>query len=116
MIGVCIYNVVYDAQMVQLTAMNDSLYEHPLASKAAQHTRQRHRDILRGYRQEFAKIEENHRMRVERESLLEDGGNGGAGGSSSHSSGLSRRDMYLKENQHVQKYAISRRCLNCCLY
>lgn len=82
--------------------MNERLLDYASASAAADHTRQRHRDILKGYRQEFTKIEENHQMRVERESLLGGGGIAALGGSNS---GLSRRDMYLKENQHVHKYA-----------
>lgn len=83
--------------------MNERLLDYASASAAADHTRQRHRDILKGYRQEFTKIEENHQMRVERESLLGGGGIATLGGSNS---GLSRRDMYLKENQHVHKYAM----------
>lgn len=82
--------------------MNDRLLDYPSTSSAADHTRQRHRDILKGYRQEFTKIEENHQMRVERESLLH-GGSGLGGGGGGQSGGLSRRDMYLKENQHVHK-------------
>lgn len=50
-----------------------------------------------GYRQEFSKIEENHKTRVEREQLLR-------GSAHNSNAGLSRRDMYLKENTHVHKY------------
>lgn len=84
----------------QLTEMNERLLDYATTSAAADHTRQRHRDILKGYRQEFTKIEENHQMRVERESLL---GGGAMAALAGGNSGLSRRDMYLKENQHVHK-------------
>lgn len=64
------------------------------------HTLQRHREILQGYRQEFNKICANHTTRIEREELLR---GSGIATSSTASSGLSRRDMYLKESAHLHK-------------
>lgn len=50
-----------------------------------------------GYKQEFNKIQANHTTRIEREELLR-------GSGISSNSGLSRRDMYLKENTHLGRY------------
>lgn len=52
--------------------------------------------FCQGYKQEFNKIQANHTTRIEREELLR-----GSGISSSSTSGLSRRDMYLKESSHL---------------
>lgn len=57
---------------------------------------------MKGYRQEFNKIQANHTTRIEREELLRGSGINTATSSNSPSnSGLSRRDMYLKENTHI---------------
>lgn len=53
--------------------------------------------ISQGYKQEFNKIQANHATRLEREELLR-------GSGISMSSGLSRRDMYLKETTHLHGY------------
>lgn len=52
--------------------------------------------IFKGYKQEFNKIQANHTTRLEREELLR-------GSGISMSSGLSRRDMYLKESTHLHR-------------
>ncbi|XP_075147633.1 golgi SNAP receptor complex member Gos28 [Haematobia irritans] len=85
------------AQMLdKLSSINESMAELPTTGAAAIHTLQRHREILQGYRQEFNKISANHTMRLEREELLR-----GSGLNSPSISGLSRRDMYLKESSHI---------------
>ncbi|XP_013108596.2 Golgi SNAP receptor complex member 1 [Stomoxys calcitrans] len=85
------------AQMLdKLSSINESMTELPTTGAAAMHTLQRHREILQGYRQEFNKISANHTMRLEREELLR-----GSGLNSPSISGLSRRDMYLKESSHI---------------
>lgn len=62
------------------------------------HTLTRHRDILHSYRTEFNKISQNHEIQVEREELLRGSGLMNNGGNS-----LNRRDMFVKENQHISK-------------
>uniref|UniRef100_A0A0K8TSV6 Golgi SNAP receptor complex member 1 n=1 Tax=Tabanus bromius TaxID=304241 RepID=A0A0K8TSV6_TABBR len=91
-------------QMLErLSSINESMAELPVSGAAMIHTLQRHREILQGYRQEFNKICANHTTRIQREELL--GGPNTATGLSSlnspSSSGLSRRDMYLKESTHL---------------
>lgn len=89
----------------QLSGLNEKMAEIPGTGAAVMHVLQRHREILHGYRQEFLKIQANHTTRMEREELLRGSGlgpgAGGAGMSSPSTSGLSRRDMYLKENTHL---------------
>lgn len=75
--------------------------ELPTTGAAAMHTLQRHREILQGYRQEFNKISANHTTRLEREELLR---GSGLSTNSPSISGLSRRDMYLKESGHINRY------------
>lgn len=70
--------------------------ELPSNGTAMMHTIQRHTEILQGYRQEFNKIRANHTTRIEREELLR-----GSGIGTPSTSGLSRRDMYLKESTHM---------------
>ncbi|XP_023166876.1 Golgi SNAP receptor complex member 1 [Drosophila hydei] len=83
----------------KLSALNESMSELPATGSAAMHTLQRHREILHGYRQEFNKICANHTMRIEREELLR--GSGLATSGSPSISGLSRREMYMKESGHL---------------
>ncbi|CAD7086891.1 unnamed protein product [Hermetia illucens] len=82
----------------RLSEINESMAEIPSSGTAMMHTLQRHREILQGYRQEFNKICANHTTRIEREELLR---GSGIATSSTASSGLSRRDMYLKESAHL---------------
>ncbi|XP_005176447.1 Golgi SNAP receptor complex member 1 [Musca domestica] len=87
------------AQMLdKLSSINESMTELPTSGAAMMHTLQRHREILQGYRQEFNKISANHTMRLEREELLR---GSGLSTNSPSISGLSRRDMYLKESSHI---------------
>lgn len=76
--------------------------ELPASGAAAMHTLQRHREILQGHRQEFNKICANHTTRIEREELLRGSGLS-TNLNSPSSSGLSRREMYLKEGGHIYK-------------
>ncbi|XP_037824284.1 Golgi SNAP receptor complex member 1 [Lucilia sericata] len=87
------------AQMLdKLSSINETMAELPTTGAAAMHTLQRHREILQGYRQEFNKISANHTTRLEREELLR---GSGLSTNSPSISGLSRRDMYLKESGHI---------------
>lgn len=85
----------------KLSGLNEKMAEIPGTGAAVMHVLQRHREILHGYRQEFLKIQANHTTRMEREELLRGSGLGPTGMSSPSTSGLSRRDMYLKENTHL---------------
>ncbi|XP_031626013.1 Golgi SNAP receptor complex member 1 [Contarinia nasturtii] len=79
----------------KLSEINDKMSEIPLTADSYMiHTLQRHREIFNGYKQEFSKIQANHTTRLEREELLR-------GSGISMGSGLSRRDMYLKESTHL---------------
>lgn len=85
----------------KLSGLNEKMAEIPGTGAAVMHVLQRHREILHGYRQEFLKIQANHTTRMEREELLRGSGLGPTSMSSPSTSGLSRRDMYLKENTHL---------------
>lgn len=85
----------------RLSTINESMAELPASGTAMIHTLQRHREILQGYRQEFNKICANHTTRIEREELLRGSGISTSSLSSPSTSGLSRRDMYLKESSHL---------------
>ncbi|XP_055385619.1 Golgi SNAP receptor complex member 1 [Condylostylus longicornis] len=86
----------------RLSSVNEMLAELPSTGTASMHTLQRHREILQGYRQEFNKICANHTTRMEREELLRGSGLSNTGTlSNPTTSGLSRRDMYLKESGHI---------------
>lgn len=84
--------------LTKLSMLNDKMAQLKLNGTAQIHTQTRHRDILNSYRTEFEKITQNHTLKLEREELLR-----GSGIISSSTSSLSRRDLYLKENQHVSK-------------
>lgn len=76
--------------------------ELPSSGTAMIHTIQRHTEILQGYRQEFNKIRANHVTRIEREELLRGSGISTSSlNSNTSNTGLSRRDMYLKESSHL---------------
>jgi golgi SNAP receptor complex member 1 len=83
----------------KLSELNEKMSSLPASGAAMMHTLTRHRDILHSYRTEFNKIAQNHTIQVEREELLR--GSGLMNGSSG--SAVSRRDMYVKENQHISK-------------
>lgn len=61
---------------------------------------------FQGYKQEFQKIQANHNTRIEREELLRGSGISNSSLNPSNS-GLSRRDMYLKESSHIHGYITS---------
>ncbi|KAK4323547.1 hypothetical protein Pmani_005779 [Petrolisthes manimaculis] len=69
------------------------------SSVATIHTLQRHRDILQDYTHEFQRTNNAIISRKEREQLL----GVGRGGNNNNKSlaGLSRRDLYLKESEHL---------------
>lgn len=82
----------------KLSEMNEKMTSLPTSGAAMIHTLTRHRDILHSYRTEFNKITQNHNIQVEREELLR-----GSGLMNTSNGSLSRRDMYVKENQHISK-------------
>lgn len=84
----------------KLSEMNEKMTGLPTSGAAMMHTLTRHRDILHSYRTEFNKITQNHTIQVEREELLRGSGlmNGSSGGTAHN-----RRDVYVKENQHISK-------------
>lgn len=74
--------------------------EQPVSGAAMLHTLQRHRDILADLSRDFRKTTSQHEVRREREDLLR-------GSDSFRSDGINnRRDMYLKENQHLHRWVI----------
>ncbi|XP_017141023.1 Golgi SNAP receptor complex member 1 [Drosophila miranda] len=88
-----------EQMLEKLSTLNESMSDLPATGAAAMHTLQRHREILHGYRQEFNKICANHTVRIEREELLR--GSGLTTSGSPSISGLSRREMYMKETGHL---------------
>ncbi|XP_058791200.1 Golgi SNAP receptor complex member 1 [Phymastichus coffea] len=82
----------------KLTLVNEKMSEIQPNGAAMLHTMQRHKEILKDYNMEFNKTRNNFVSRKNREELL--------GGTSKEKdykgmSGLNRRDMYLKESQHI---------------
>ncbi|KAK9892755.1 hypothetical protein WA026_021948 [Henosepilachna vigintioctopunctata] len=80
----------------RLTQINEHIAEQPVSGAAMLHTIQRHRDILADLSKDFRKTNSQHESRREREDLLH--------GSTENfrSEGINnRRDIYLKENQHI---------------
>uniref|UniRef100_D3TQT7 Golgi SNAP receptor complex member 1 n=1 Tax=Glossina morsitans morsitans TaxID=37546 RepID=D3TQT7_GLOMM len=88
-----------EQKLDKLASINEVMAESSCSSAgtstAAMHILQRHREILLGYRQEFNKISANHTARIEREELFRGPEN------ISKISGLNRRDMYMKESNHL---------------
>lgn len=85
--------------------------EQSISGAAMLHTLQRHRDILNELTREYHKTNSLYETRKEREELLRGGSsNNAASGSfgrqnSSNADGVNnRRDLFLKENQHLHKY------------
>ncbi|KAF7284711.1 golgi SNAP receptor complex member Gos28 [Rhynchophorus ferrugineus] len=80
----------------KLTQVNERLSEQPVSGAAMLHTIQRHREILADLSRDFRKTNSQHESRREREDLLR-GSN-----DTFRSDGVNnRRDMYLKESQHI---------------
>ncbi|KAG5672463.1 hypothetical protein PVAND_002590 [Polypedilum vanderplanki] len=86
--------------LAKLSELNEKMAQMKPSGTAMIHTQSRHRDILNSYRTEFNKIIQNHNLKVEREALLSNSGLLNSPSNNSSSS-LSRRDMYLKESQHL---------------
>ncbi|KAI9584820.1 Golgi SNAP receptor complex member 1 [Glossina fuscipes] len=86
-----------EQKLDKLASINEAMAESSSAgtSTAGMHILQRHREILLSYRQEFNKISVNHTARIEREELFRGPEN------ISKISGLNRRDMYMKESNHL---------------
>ncbi|XP_060534364.1 Golgi SNAP receptor complex member 1 [Cylas formicarius] len=81
----------------KLSQVNERLSEQPVSGGAMLHTIQRHREILADLSRDFKKINSQHESRREREDLLR-----GSSDSSYRTDGINnRRDIYLKENQHI---------------
>ncbi|XP_050087472.1 Golgi SNAP receptor complex member 1 [Anopheles aquasalis] len=94
-------SIEIEQMLDKLSNINEKMAELPASGTAVMHVLQRHREILHGYRQEYLKIQANHTTRIEREELLRGSGLGNSAIGSPSTSGLSRRDMYLKENTHL---------------
>lgn len=83
--------------LTALTDINERMNSSPHGSSVATiHTLQRHRDILQDYTHEFQRTNNAIKSRREREQLLGNGRNNGKS-----LAGLSRRDLYLKESEHL---------------
>ncbi|KAK0167260.1 hypothetical protein PV327_004683 [Microctonus hyperodae] len=88
-----------ESLLAKLLDVNERMSGIQANGAAMLHTMQRHKEILKDYKLEFNKIQNNFTSRKDREDLLgsvrKDIDNYKSG------SGLNRRDMYLKENQHI---------------
>ena len=89
-----------EALLAKLFSINERMSELQPNGAAMLHTMQRHKDILKDYKLEFSKIRNNFAARRDREDLL---GSVRKEIDSNYksASGLNRREMYLKENQHI---------------
>ncbi|XP_050302895.1 Golgi SNAP receptor complex member 1 [Anthonomus grandis grandis] len=81
----------------KLTQVNERLSEQPVSGAAMLHTIQRHKEILADLARDFRKTNSQHESRKEREDLLSGGNDSAFRGDGINN----RRDMYLKENQHI---------------
>ncbi|XP_015123044.1 Golgi SNAP receptor complex member 1 [Diachasma alloeum] len=85
--------------LTKLAMINDRMSGIQANGAAMLHTMQRHKEILKDYKLEFNKLQNNFMSRKDREELLgsvrQDIDN------YKNVGGLNRRDMYLKENQHI---------------
>ncbi|CAH2093722.1 unnamed protein product [Euphydryas editha] len=80
----------------KLSAINDRMADLAPSGSATLHTIKRHREILMDYQQEFQKTSARVSARREREELLR-----GSSPPPSTTAGLSRRDQYSKEANHL---------------
>ncbi|XP_033221748.1 Golgi SNAP receptor complex member 1 isoform X2 [Belonocnema kinseyi] len=83
--------------LAKLISINERMSEIQPNGAAMLHTMQRHKDILKDYKLEFSKIRNNFVARKDREDLLGDVRKE----IDYKTGGLNRRDMYLKESQHI---------------
>ncbi|XP_076681645.1 golgi SNAP receptor complex member Gos28 isoform X2 [Andrena cerasifolii] len=88
-----------EALLAKLFSINERMSELQPNGAAMLHTMQRHKDILKDYKLEFSKIRNNFAARRDREDLL--GSVRKEIDNYKSASGLNRREMYLKENQHI---------------
>lgn len=84
--------------LFQLSQVNERLAEQPVSGGTMLHTIQRHRDILADLSRDFQKTTSQHESRREREDLLRGSTDTFRGDGVNN-----RRDIYLKENQHIHK-------------
>lgn len=85
--------------LTQLTDINERMnqIQHENGNSVATvHTLQRHRDILQDYTHEFQRTNNTMTSRRERDILL-----GGGNDDGKTLTGVSRRDLYLKEGEHL---------------
>ncbi|XP_049878997.1 Golgi SNAP receptor complex member 1 [Pectinophora gossypiella] len=80
----------------KLSQINDKMSELAPSGAATMHTIKRHREILMDYQQEFSKTSARVSARREREELLRGGSPPPAA-----AAGLSRRDQFSKEANHL---------------
>ncbi|XP_030759621.1 Golgi SNAP receptor complex member 1 [Sitophilus oryzae] len=80
----------------KLTQINERLAEQPISGAAMLHTIQRHREILADLLRDYHKTNSQHESRRAREDLLR-----GSSDTFRNDGVNNRRDMYLKENQHI---------------
>ncbi|KAF3426568.1 hypothetical protein E2986_07546 [Frieseomelitta varia] len=91
-----------EALLSKLFSINERMSKLQPNGAAMLHTMQRHKDILKDYKLEFNKIRNNFAARRDREDLLGNVRKEIEYHSNYKSvSGLNRREMYMKENQHV---------------
>lgn len=83
----------------KLLFINERMSELQPNGAAMLHTMQRHKEILKDYKLEFNKIRNNFIARKDREDLL--GSVRKEIDNYKSAGGLNRREMYLKENQHI---------------
>ncbi|XP_034947474.1 Golgi SNAP receptor complex member 1 isoform X2 [Chelonus insularis] len=87
-----------ESLLAKLMDVNERMSSIQPNGAAMLHTMQRHKEILKDYKLEFNKIQNNFASRKDREDLL---GSVRKEIDYKNASGLNRRDMYLKENQHI---------------
>lgn len=85
--------------LAKLMSVDERMSQLQPNGAAMLHTMQRHKEILKDYKLEFEKIRNNFAARKDREDLLGSVRREIEGYKSA--SGLNRREMYLKENQHL---------------
>ncbi|OAD52928.1 Golgi SNAP receptor complex member 1 [Eufriesea mexicana] len=88
-----------EALLTKLFSINERMGKLQPNGAAMLHTMQRHKEILKDYKLEFSKIRNNFATRRDREDLL--GSVRKEIDNYKSVSGLNRREMYLKENQHI---------------
>ena len=82
-------------------SLSDWTDQHP-ASAATQHTLQRHREILKDYKQEYIQTKNNISALIKRNDLLFDRSGGSSSRSGDYSSSNLRMDLLLKESEHAR--------------